>query len=201
LRASAILDGVTLHSSVTRALVTCACAAILSACGAPVPTVTPSSSTSSSPGSVPGTGVFRATGFSTNVPSGWTDETANSSAVAAVSGSGTVLMLLVAPDGGHIDARTAPQPVPDDQLAQYVESVSQNGATNVSQTVPVNVGGASGVVITYKLTASSGAISSNEDMVVNHGGNTYDIVLNTAAANFAHDTAALQVVLDGWTWG
>jgi hypothetical protein len=201
LEASAILDGVTLHSSVKRALVTCACAATLSACGAPVPTVTPSSGTSSSPGSVSGTGVFRGTGFSTNVPSGWTDETANSSAVAAVSGSGTVLMLLVAPDGGHIDARTAPQPVPDDQLAQYVESVSQNGATNVSQTVPVNVGGASGVVITYKLAALSGAISSNEDMVVNHGGNTYDIVLNTAAANFAHDTAALQVVLDGWRWG
>jgi len=145
--------------------------------------------------------VFRASGFSTNVPSAWTDETANQGAVAAVSGSGTVLMLLVAADGGHIDARTAPQPVPNDQIVQYLESVSQNGATNVSQAVPINVGGAAGVVITYKLTAPSGTTSSNEDMVVNHGGNTYDIVLNTAAADFAHDTAALQVVLDGWKWG
>jgi hypothetical protein len=199
--ASAILDGVTLQPSVKRALMACTCAATVSACGAPAPTVTPSSSTSPPPGSASGGGVFRAAGFTTNVPSGWTDETANQGAVAAVSGSGPVLMLLVAPDGGHIDARTAPQPVPDDQLAQYLESVGQNGATSVSQTVPINVGGASGVVITYKLTTTSGAVSSNEDMVVNHGGNTYDIVLNTAAASFAHDTAALQVVLDGWKWG
>jgi len=172
---------------------------LLSGCGGPVATVTPSSSTSaaSSPGA---TGAFSASGFSTVVPSGWTDETANRSAVAAVSGSGAVLMLLVAPDGGHIDARTAPQPIPDDQLAQYLESVSQSGATGLSQPVPVDIDGVSGVVITYTLTSSSGVSSKNEDMVVNRGGNTYDIVLNTAVVGFAQDTAALQTVLNGWRW-
>jgi hypothetical protein len=198
---SAILDGVTLHPAVTRALMTGACGAILllSACGGPVATVTPSSSTSpaSSPGS---TRAFSASGFSTVIPSGWSDETANQSAVAAASGSGPVLMLLVAPDGGHIDARTAPQPIPDDQLAQYLQSVGQHGATSLSQPVPVDIDGVSGVVITYTLTSSSGVSSMNEDMVVNQGGNTYDIVLNTAVAAFTQDSAALQTVLDGWRW-
>jgi hypothetical protein len=198
---SAILDGVTLHPSVARALATCACGAtlLLGACGGPVATVTPSSSTSpaSSPGS---TRAFSASGFSTVIPSGWSDETANQSAVAAASGSGPVLMLLVAPDGGHIDARTAPQPIPDDQLAQYLQSVSQHGATGVSQPVPVDIDGVSGVVITYTLTSSSGVSSKNEDMVVNQGGNTYDIVLNTAVAAFTQDSAALQTVLNSWRW-
>jgi hypothetical protein len=203
LDASAILDDVSLHPSVTRALTTCACAAalMLNACAVSVATVTPSSSTSPASGAGSGARAFTATGFSTVIPSGWSDETANQSAVAAVSGSGTVQMLLVATDGGHIDARTAPQPVPDDQLAQYLESVSQNGATALSPAVPIDIGGASGVMITYTLTAPSGGSSRNEDMVVNHGGDTYDIVLNTGATAFPHDTAALQTVLDAWRWG
>jgi hypothetical protein len=180
---------------------TSACGAILllSACGASVPTVTPSSSTSPAAGA-DSTRPFKASGFSTTIPAGWSDETANQSAVAAVSGSGAVLMLLVAPDGGHIDARTAPQPIPDDQLAQYLGSVSQSGASGVSQPVPVDIDSVSGVVITYTLTSSSGVSSKNEDMVVNQGGNTYDIVLNTAAAGFINDSAALQTVLNAWRW-
>jgi len=199
---SAILDRVTFSTPVMRALATSACGAtlLLSACGAPSATVTPSSSTSPASGPGSKTRAFNAAGFSTVIPSDWSDETANQGAVGAVSGSGTVLMLLVAPDGGHIDARTAPQPIADDQLAQYLESVSQNGATNLSQAVPIDIDGVSGVVITYTLTSSSGVSSKNEDMVVNQGGNTYDIVLNTAVADFANDTAALQTVLNGWRW-
>jgi hypothetical protein len=172
----------------------------LSACGAPAATVTPSSSTSPASGAGSTSRAFRASAFSTVIPSGWTDETGNKTAVAAVSGSGSVLMLLVAPDGGHIDARTAPQPVPDDQLASYLESVGRNGATDLSQAVPIDVDGVSGVVITYTLTSASGISSKNEDMVVNQGGNTYDIVLNTATAAFPDDTSALQAVIDGWRW-
>jgi hypothetical protein len=199
---SAILDGVTLHPSITRALATgvFGAALLLSACGAPAATVTPSSGTSPAPGAGSTSRAFSTAAFSTVIPSGWTDETANGTAVATVSGSGSVLMLLVAPDGGHIDARTAPQPIPDDQLASYLESVSQNGATNLSQAVPINIDGMSGVVITYTLTSTSGVSSQNEDMVVNQGGSTYDIVLNTATADFTADTSALQAVLDGWRW-
>ena len=176
-------------------------AAALSACGSPPATVTPSSGvrTSPTPASAPRT--FTATGFSTVIPAGWNDETSNQSAVAALSGNGTVLMLLVAPDGGHIDARSAPEPIPDDQLAQYLQSVSQDGATDLSQVTPVNIAGVAGVVITYDLTSATGVLFENEDMVVNQGGDTYDIVLNTAQANFTQDLAALQAVLDGWRWG
>jgi hypothetical protein len=199
LDASAILDSVTVPAAFARALTACAGASVLllSACGSPIATVTPSSSTSPS-GQV--SRAFTGTGFSTVIPSGWEDETSNQSAVASVSGSGTVLMLLIAPDGGHIDVRTAPQPVPDDQLAQYLESVSQSGATNLSTAVPIDIDGVSGVVITYNLAPSPGVVAKDEDMVVNQGGNTYDIVLNTASATFTQDAAALQAVLNAWKW-
>jgi len=200
-----ILGTVILARACTRARGTgagCAvfAAIVLSACGAPPSTVTPSSGvTSPTPSSGPRS--FSAAGFGTDIPTGWNDETSNQSAVAAVSGDGTVLMLLVAPDSGHIDARTTPQPVPDDQLAQYLQSVSQDGATNLSGVTPVNVAGVSGVVITYDLTPTAGTTFRNEDMVVNQGGDTYDIVLNTPVADFTQDLPALQAVLDSWRWG
>ena len=197
---SAILDDVTHRSVPTRALTAWVAAAtvLLSACGAPAATVTPSSSTSPSGGSA--THAFSATAFSTVVPAGWNDVSGSQSAVASVTGSGTVVLLFEAIDGGHIDVRTAPQPIPDDQLAQYLGSVSQSGATNLSTAEPVNIDGVSGVMITYNLAPSAGMTAKDEDMVVNRGGDTYDIVLNTAAANFTADQAALQTVLNNWKW-
>ena len=197
---SAILDCVTLSSPCTRALTGCAATAalLLTACGSPASTVTPSSSTS--PSGATTTHRFRAAAFSTVVPSGWTDFTANQAALAAVTGSGPIVMLFEAVDGGHIDVRTAPQPVPDDQLAQYLGSVSQSGATNLSTAEPIDIDGVSGVMITYTLTPSAGVTAKDEDMVVNHGGDTYDILLNTGSADFTTDQAALQTVLDNWKW-
>jgi hypothetical protein len=102
--------------------------------------------------------------------------------------------------GDRRRSHRCPHPIADDQLAQYLESVSQSGATNLSTAEPVNIDGVSGVMITYNLTPSPGVTAKDEDMVVNQGGDTYDIVLNTAAANFSADQAALQTVLNSWKW-
>jgi hypothetical protein len=134
------------------------------------------------------------------IPAGWTDETTSQSAIASLSGTGTIVMLFEAVDGGHIDARTAPQPIPDDQLAQYLGSVSQSGATNLSTAEPINLDNVSGVMITYNLSPSAGVMVKDEDMVINQGGDTYDIVLSTATANFTADQEALQTVLNNWKW-
>ena len=109
-------------------------------------------------------------------------------------------MLLVAPDQGTVSARITPQPVADDQLAQYLSSTTQSGASSVSATEPVDVGGVSGVVITYDV-ASTGGPQEIETMVVNQGGNTYDIQLEAAQTHFGQDAVGLQQVLDGWAWG
>ena len=68
-------------------------------------------------------------------------------------------MLLASPDRGVIVARTTPQPVADDQLAQYLTSIVPPGAIDVSPAEPVDVDGVSGVVITFVVipTGADGA--------------------------------------------
>jgi hypothetical protein len=108
-------------------------------------------------------------------------------------------MLLASPDHGLIVARTTPQPVGDDQLAQYLTSIKPAGATGVTPAEPVSIDGASGVVITYVVVPSGGAGQETLAMVVNRAGNTYEIALTTAQAG-GPDAAALQEVLNSWTW-
>jgi hypothetical protein len=37
-------------------------------------------------------------------------------------------------------------------------------------------------------------------MIVNHGGSTYDIILNTSQFAFAEQLAGLQAILAAWKW-
>ncbi|MBV9101137.1 MAG: hypothetical protein JO198_08860 [Candidatus Dormibacteraeota bacterium] len=125
--------------------------------------------------------------------------------MTSVSVNGTVLMLLVPPASfaarasEHIDVSMVQQPVPSDQLSAYVQSVSQHGATNLSSVQAFNLDGATGLFVTYDLSAN-GASNKAQDMVVDHNNNTYDIVLNTHAADFAAQLPALQEVLNSWRW-
>jgi hypothetical protein len=108
-------------------------------------------------------------------------------------------MLLASPDHGLIVARSTPQPVGDDQLAQYLTSIKPAEATGVTPAGPVSIDGASGVVITYLVVPSGGAGQETVAMVVNRAANTYEIALITAQAG-GPDASALQDVLNSWTW-
>jgi hypothetical protein len=174
-------------------------ALLCSACSAA--TVAPSTSPTAS--STPKPHRFTSARFTTTVPTGWSDSTGDARAVAAVSANGQVLMLLVVGATAfneHIDVAVAPQPTPDDQLAGYLQSVAQNGATNLSPTQPFTVDGDPGIFITYNLMSTGGTLLKAQDMVVNHGGDTFDIVLNTAQADFAAQLPAVQSILDSWKW-
>ena len=151
-----------------------------------------------------------ATGFSVQVPRGWTDHTHDQQAVDAAGASGGLQLLFIAPPTGtvsneHIDVTTVAQPVPDDQLATYLGSVALNGATSVTTPQPFDLAGATGLFVTYNLTATAtppaqAAVLKVQDMLINHAGQTYEIVLNTAAANFDAQLQSLQSVLSSWQW-
>lgn len=168
------------------------------------------SSSASGASQTPQTEVFKTALFDVAIPSGWTDTTNDVDAVKAVNVSGSLQMLLMAPTAGatvngeHIDVTTVAQPVPDDQLAAYLQSVSQNGATSVSTPQPVSLNGATGLFVTYTLTITAtppahGAVLKVEDILVNHV-QTYEIVLNTAQADFDKQSKALQQMLASWHW-
>jgi hypothetical protein len=171
--------------------------ALLTACGGSGG-ASPSATTPSST-----LGTLTTQNFSTIIPRAWTNETSNQSAVARINASGTMQMLLFAPTtttDEHIDVTVAAQPVPDDQVASYLQSVSQNGATNLSQPQPFAIDGATGVYITYEVMTKTGGTNQEQDMIVNHGGNTFDIVLNAAQTRFNLLLPGLQQVLSAWKW-
>ena len=123
--------------------------------------------------------------------------------MASVGAAGQVLMLLTATSTSfneHIDVSVAAQPVADDQLAGYLQSVAQSGATNLSAAQPFSLEDGTGIFITYNLTSTGGTLLKDQDMVINHNGDTFDIVLNTAAADFDAQVAALQGILESWKW-
>jgi hypothetical protein len=146
---------------------------------------------------------FKSTRFTAAVPAGWRDATADQHAVSSVNSSGQVLMLLVTEAttlNEHIDVSVAEQPVPDDQLAGYLQSVAQNGATSLGVPRPFSVDGSTGIYITYNLMSTGGTLLEDQDMVVNHGGDTFDIVLNTAQGDFMRQLADVQTILSTWKW-
>jgi hypothetical protein len=175
---------------------------LLTACSAATPTVAPSSHATAAATPTVAPEPFAGNGFRTNLPAGWQDQTTNESDIAALSGtgSGAILMLLTSPDGGIIVARTTPQPVPNDQLAQYLSSTEVAGATAVSQPETVDVDGVSGVLITFEEATANGSRLEVEDMVVDTAGNTYEIALSAGQPDFAPGVAGLQEILDSWTW-
>ncbi|MFZ2032282.1 MAG: hypothetical protein WAW53_00860 [Candidatus Dormiibacterota bacterium] len=189
-----------LSSVCTRALIGAGCMAtvLLTACGSPAPTVTPSSAASAAASPTAEATPFAGSGFRTDIPEGWQDETTSQSAASA--GGGTVLMVLGAPDHGVVVARTVPQPVADDQLGQYLATIIPAGSTGISQAEPVDIAGVSGVMMTFTYGSPGAAPRENQDMVVNQAGNTYEIALTTLPSDFPADSAGLQEILNSWTW-
>jgi hypothetical protein len=193
------------------AVVVVAGCGLLTACGGPaVPTSSVSSiPTTASPS--PLTGTPLTTGkFSTIVPMGWNNKVADPTEVQKFSGNGTVEMLIeqdppkplqqnINDVTANINVLLLASAVPDDQVAAYLQSVSNNGATNLSAPQSFTIDGATGQFITYDRDIQ-GTPGESQDMIINHGGNTYDIVLNTSQFAFTEQQSGIQAVLTAWRW-
>jgi hypothetical protein len=183
---------------------------LLAACGASgTPTYSGGSTAHATPTPLIGT-PFSTGRFSTVVPANWNDKITSSSEVAKFSGNGQVEFLIEqGPPGqlrqnvndvtANVNVLLLSSTVPDDQLATYLQSVSNNGATNLSAAQQFTIDGATGQFITYDRDIQ-GTPGESQDMVINHGGSTYDIVLNTSQYAFSKQHAALQAVLAAWRW-
>ncbi|HSP64984.1 MAG TPA: hypothetical protein VLO10_02225 [Candidatus Deferrimicrobium sp.] len=193
------------------ALVAVAGCGLISACGsgsAPPPTAT-SGSASATPTPLGGTHL-RTDRFTTVVPTTWTNKIDDATEVAKFSANGKVEMLVEqAPPGqvqqsindvtANINVLLLASAVPADQVATFLQSVSNNGATNLSAPQLFTIDGVTGQYITYDRDIQ-GTPGESQDMIINHGGNTYDIVLNTSQFAFSKQQQGLQAVLAAWHW-
>lgn len=153
---------------------------------------------------------FASEAFSTIVPAGWTSRIHVPSEVQKFSSDGQVEMLIEeGPPGqlkpnindvtANINVLLIAPAVPDDQVSTYLQSVVDSGATNLSAPRSFTVDGAPGQYVTYDRDIS-GTPGESKDMVVNHAGGTYDIVLNTSQAAFDQQEQGLEAVLASWRW-
>jgi hypothetical protein len=182
----------------------------LAACGAPgTSPSSPAVTARSTP--TPPTGTPLSTGrFSTVVPVNWTNRVADAVEVAKFSSNGHVEFLVEqGPPGqvqqnvndvtANINVLLLSSTVPDDQVSTYLQSVSNSGATNLSSPQPFTIDGSTGQFITYDRDIQ-GTPGESQDMVINHRGSTYDILLNTSQYAFSQQQLALQAVLTAWRW-
>lgn len=151
-----------------------------------------------------------ATGFSSVLPQDWSNLTQDSSAVSQVaptSGTNGTAILLLQPKQssnglvGHISVNIAPTPVADADLPAYLQSAGNHGATNLSTPVAKTIDGSSGFDMTYIVTQPDGTPTKNEDIVVNHGGQTYDVIYDVPTAQFDSLHNGLDTLLSNWKWG
>jgi hypothetical protein len=148
--------------------------------------------------------------FTTVVPPGWTDTITSPAEVQKLSAAGRVAYLVEqGPPGqplpnvndvrANINVVVLAQPVPDDQVISYLNSVTDDGATNLSAIQQFVLDGATGQFLTYE-RAIQGTPGESRDMMVNHGASTYHIVLNTSQFAFGRQLTGLQAVLTAWRW-
>jgi hypothetical protein len=148
--------------------------------------------------------------FTTVVPAGWTNTITNPAEVQKLSAAGRVEYLVEAGPPGqalpnvndvraNINVVVLAQPVPDDQVISYLNTVTDDGATNLSAIQQFVLDGARGQFLTYE-RAIQGTPGESRDMMVNHGPSTYHIVLNTSQFAFSRQLAGLQAVLTAWRW-
>ncbi|MBJ7608758.1 MAG: hypothetical protein JF887_04920 [Candidatus Dormibacteraeota bacterium] len=149
--------------------------------------------------------------FSSVVPQGWENTLGNPAEVQKLSADGKLLYLVEqGPPGqspqpnvndvrANINVVLLTQPVPDDQVSTYLTSVSRNGASHLSATQAFAIRADSGLYITYDRDIQ-GTPGESRDMIINHGGATFHIVLNTSHFAFAQQLPALQALLTAWKW-
>ena len=184
---------------------------VLTACGT---TATPSPTASSGSASATATPLagtpLLTDKFTTVVPTNWSDKVGDTTEVGKFSANGKVEMLVEQGPPGHvqqnindvtanINVLLLASAVPNDQVATYLQSVSSNGATNLSAPQSFTIDGSTGQFITYDRDIQ-GTPGESQDMIINHGGSTYDIVLNTSQFAFSKQQPGLQAVLAAWRW-
>lgn len=187
---------------------------LVTACGSaaqPSPSSTRSGSPSGSAApTAPGGSPLTTAHFTTVVPQGWNNKIGDSTEVQKFTVNGQVLLLIEQGPPGQLQANvndvnanvnvlSLTTPVPDNEVPQYLATVANNGATNLSSSQAFTIDGSTGQFITYDRDIK-GTPGESQDMIVNHGGSTYDIILNTSQFAFNQQLSGLQAVLAAWKW-
>lgn len=194
----------------TTALLAVTVTGLVGGCGSATTSPTGAATPAPSSGATPSGTALVTSAFSTVVPAGWDNKLGDAAEVQKFAVNGKVLLLVEqGPPGqlqhnvndvkANVNVLLLSPSVPDNQIPAYLQTVSSSGATNLSAPQTFTIDGSTGQFITYDRDIS-GTPGEIQDMIVNHGGSTYDIILNTSQFAFAQQLAGLQAILAAWKW-
>jgi len=158
--------------------------------------------------SIPST-TFTATDqtFSTTLPEGWSNVTGNASLLASHHLTGAELVAiqwdyLSATAGINVAYDSVQQITPaltQAQIAPYLKTVV-GGVTLLTEPAAFTLDGSNGLFDTSSTTVSGVAYEA-QDMVINHGGQTFEIVLTVLRSAFAQELTGFNAIMESWRWG
>jgi hypothetical protein len=144
--------------------------------------------------------------LSTVLPKGWSDVTGNASLLASHHLTGAELVTcqwdyLGATAGitvAFVSVQRVTPTLTKEQIAPYLKSVV-GGVTLLTRPVAFTLDGSSGLFDTSSTTVQGNDYEA-QDMVVDHGGRTFEIVLTVLRGAFPEELAGLDAIMDAWRW-
>jgi hypothetical protein len=157
--------------------------------------------------SIPTTAFTAADGtFSTTLPAGWSNVTGNASLLASHHLTGAELVAiqwdyLSATAGINVAYDSVQQITPaltQTQIAPYLKTVV-GGVTLLTEPAAFTLDGGNGLFDTSSTTVS-GVEYEAQDMVINHGGHTFEIVLTVLRSAFPQELTGFNAIMEAWRW-
>jgi hypothetical protein len=144
--------------------------------------------------------------FSTVLPKGWSNVTGNASLLAASHLSGAALVAiqwdyLGATAGitvAYVSVKQVTPALTQKQIAPYLKTVV-GGVTLLTQSAAFMLDGSNGLFNTTS-TSSQGNEYEAQDMVIDHVGRTFEIVLTVLRAAFSEELTGFDAIMGAWRW-
>jgi hypothetical protein len=145
--------------------------------------------------------------FSTTLPEGWSNVTSNASLLASHHLTGAELVAiqwdyLSATAGINVAYDSVQQIAPaltQAQIVPYLKTVV-GGVTLLTEPAAFTLDGSNGLFDTSSTTVS-GVEYEAQDMVINHGGHTFEVVLTVLRSAFPQELTGFNAIMESWRWG
>lgn len=144
--------------------------------------------------------------FSTTLPEGWSNVTGDASLLASHHLTGAELVAiqwdyLGATAGINVAYVSVQQVAPaltQEQIAPYLKTVV-GGVTLLTDPAAFTLDGSNGLFDTSS-TTNQGIEYEAQDMVVNHGGRSFEIALTVLRAAFPQELTGFNAIMSAWRW-
>ena len=144
--------------------------------------------------------------FSTTLPQGWSNVTGDASLLASHHLTGAELAAiqwdyLGATEGINVAYVSVQQVTPaltQGQITPYLKTVV-GGVTLLTEPAAFTLDGSSGLFDT-SATTNQGVEYEAQDMVVDHGGRTFEIALTVLRTAFPQELTGFNAIMNAWRW-